>query len=33
MENSEFHDFFVDELKDIYWTEKHLIKALPYGSS
>jgi ferritin-like metal-binding protein YciE len=29
MENSEFHDFFVDELKDIYWAEKHLSKALP----
>jgi ferritin-like metal-binding protein YciE len=29
MENSEFHKFFVDELKDIYWAEKHLIKALP----
>lgn len=29
MENSEFHKFFVDELKDIYWAEKHLMKALP----
>ncbi len=29
MENSEFHDFFVDELKDIYWAEQHLVKALP----
>ncbi|ALL06887.1 hypothetical protein AQ505_16165 [Pedobacter sp. PACM 27299] len=29
MENSEFHEFFVDELKDIYWAEKHLEKALP----
>lgn len=29
MEDSEFHDFFVDELKDIYWAEKHLAKALP----
>jgi ferritin-like metal-binding protein YciE len=29
MENSEFHEFFVDELKDIYWAEKHLSKALP----
>jgi len=29
MENSEFHDFFIDELKDIYWAEKHLVKALP----
>jgi len=29
MENSEFHKFFVDELKDIYWAEQHLAKALP----
>jgi ferritin-like metal-binding protein YciE len=29
MENAEFHEFFVDELKDIYWAEKHLAKALP----
>jgi ferritin-like metal-binding protein YciE len=29
MENSEFHEFFVDELKDIYWAENHLAKALP----
>lgn len=29
MENSEFHQFFVDELKDIYWAENHLAKALP----
>lgn len=29
MENSEFHAFFVDELKDIFWAEKHLSKALP----
>ncbi|WP_316841857.1 ferritin-like domain-containing protein [Pedobacter gandavensis] len=29
MENSEFHKFFIDELKDIYWAEKHLSKALP----
>ncbi|MBO9730316.1 MAG: ferritin-like domain-containing protein [Chitinophaga sp.] len=28
MENSEFHKFFVDELKDIYWAEKALVKAL-----
>lgn len=28
IENSEFHGFFVDELKDIYWAEKHLIPAL-----
>jgi len=29
MGNSEFHNFFMDELKDIYWAEKHLVKALP----
>ncbi len=29
MKDSEFHEFFVDELKDIYWAEKHLLKALP----
>jgi ferritin-like metal-binding protein YciE len=29
MEDSEFHKFFVDELKDIYWAEKNLAKALP----
>ncbi|RZK41844.1 MAG: ferritin-like domain-containing protein [Pedobacter sp.] len=29
MENSEFHEFFIDQLKDIYWAEKHLAKALP----
>lgn len=29
MQESEFHQFFVDELKDIYWAEKHLVKALP----
>ena len=23
------HKFFIDELKDIYWAEKHLTKALP----
>ncbi|HNP21683.1 MAG TPA: ferritin-like domain-containing protein [Panacibacter sp.] len=23
------HEFFVDELKDIYWAEKHLTKAIP----
>ena len=27
--SSEFKDFFVDNLKDIYWAEKHLTKALP----
>ncbi len=29
MKNSDFHKFFVDELKDIYWAEKHLHTALP----
>ncbi len=29
IEDNEFHEFFVDELKDIYWAEKHLAKALP----
>ncbi len=28
MKNSEFHQFFVDEIKDIYWAEQHLSKAL-----
>ncbi len=27
--DSMLKDFFVDELKDIYWAEKHLVKALP----
>jgi len=26
---SKFHKLFVDELKDIYWAEKNLVKALP----
>lgn len=29
MEDSDFHEFFIDELKDIYWAENHLAKALP----
>lgn len=29
METSPFHQLFMDELKDIYWAEKHLVKALP----
>jgi len=29
MKDSEFHEFFIDGLKDIYWAEKHLSKALP----
>jgi ferritin-like metal-binding protein YciE len=28
-EDSMLTDLFVDELKDIYWAEKHLVKALP----
>lgn len=28
-ENSELEKYFVDSLKDIYWAEKHLTKALP----
>src|SRR3982751_3731606 len=28
-ENSQLQKFFVDSLKDIYWAEKHLTKALP----
>lgn len=27
-ENSLLRDFFVDELRDIYWAEEHLVKAL-----
>lgn len=27
--DSMLKDFFVDELKDIYWAEKHLVKTLP----
>ena len=27
--NTQLHQFFVDQLKDIYWAEKHLTKALP----
>lgn len=29
MENSQLHEFFLEELKDIYWAEKHLVKNLP----
>lgn len=29
MSGSEFHTFFLDALKDIYWAEKQLAKALP----
>src|SRR6188474_110837 len=28
-ENSQLEKFFVDALKDIYWAEKHLTRALP----
>lgn len=27
--HSKLHSFFKDELKDIYWAEKHLVKTLP----
>ncbi|HLU89745.1 MAG TPA: ferritin-like domain-containing protein [Cyclobacteriaceae bacterium] len=29
MHDSKFHELFVEELKDIYWAESHLAKALP----
>jgi ferritin-like metal-binding protein YciE len=29
VEDSMLEDFFKDELKDIYWAEKHLVKTLP----
>jgi len=29
LEDSALNELFVDELKDIYWAEKHLVKALP----
>ncbi|CAL1520866.1 ferritin-like domain-containing protein [Chitinophaga sp. MM2321] len=29
MPNSKFHQLFMEELKDIYWAEKNLVKALP----
>lgn len=28
-DHSRFHNLFMEELKDIYWAEKHLVKALP----
>ena len=28
-DNSLLRNFFIDELKDIYWAEQHLVKALP----
>lgn len=29
MKSSEFREFFIDQLKDIYWAEQNLAKALP----
>lgn len=29
MSESKFHELFMGELKDIYWAEQHLLKALP----
>lgn len=29
IESSDFRDFFIDQLKDVYWAEKALHKALP----
>ncbi len=29
MEESKFHQLFLDQVKDIYWAEKQLLKALP----
>jgi ferritin-like metal-binding protein YciE len=29
MSGSKFHELFMEELKDIYWAEKNLVKALP----
>jgi ferritin-like metal-binding protein YciE len=29
VKNSLLEEFFVDEIKDIYWAEKHLVKTLP----
>lgn len=28
-DESQLHDFFIEELKDIYWAEKHIAKTLP----
>lgn len=33
MENRKFREFFVDQLKDIYWAEQALYKALPNDES
>ncbi len=29
MKNSKLHEFFLDQLQDIYWAEKKLVKTLP----
>src|SRR4051812_42902256 len=29
MDTSALHELFIEELKDIYWAEKHLVKNLP----
>ena len=29
LQDSALNELFIDELKDIYWAEKHLVKALP----
>jgi ferritin-like metal-binding protein YciE len=29
MDNSALHELFIEQLKDIYWAEKHLVKNLP----
>ncbi len=28
-QNSKLRDFFIDQLEDIYWAEKKLVKTLP----
>lgn len=28
-DSSMLKEFFIDEIKDIYWAEKHLVKTLP----
>lgn len=29
MKNSQFHQMFMDQMKDIYWAENHLVESLP----
>src|SRR5690554_4796831 len=29
MKNSKFHKLFLDQLKDMYWAENHIVEALP----